>query len=110
MKYLSKIPYFLLLAFMALNPTQAQAQSQIAFEVSFTEPQAHYADVQMQISGNSQAQLDVKMPVWAPGSYLVREFAKNVENFSAADASGNALSVQKINKNTWRIQTNKKKK
>lgn len=95
---------------MASVFSTALAQTQIAFEVSFSEPQAHYADVKMQISGNKQAQLDVKMPVWAPGSYLVREFAKNVEAFAATDAQGNRLSAQKTNKNTWRIEAGKKDK
>lgn len=110
MKYLVNIPTLTLLFFMALTTKSSLAQSKIAFEVSFTEPQAHYADVQMQISGNTESQLDVKMPVWAPGSYLIREFAKNVESFSVADAAGNPLRFEKTDKNTWRIQTNKKEK
>ena len=61
------------------------AQSHISFEVSFVEPQAHYVEVSMLLKGNNQPQIDVKMPVWAPGSYLVREFAKNVEGFKAID-------------------------
>ena len=84
------------------------AQSHISFEVSFVEPQAHYAEVSMLLKGNNQPQIDVKMPVWAPGSYLVREFAKNVEGFKAVDEKGQALAFQKVNKSTWRIQNPKK--
>ncbi|OON70370.1 peptidase M61 [Hymenobacter sp. CRA2] len=65
-------------------------------------PQTHYFEVEMQLSGFSGRTTDVKMPVWAPGSYLVREFAKNVESFGAQSA-GKDLAVDKINKNTWRI-------
>jgi hypothetical protein len=50
------------------------AQNKINFEVSFTEPQAHYAEVQMNISGLKAPFIDLKMPVWTPGSYLIREF------------------------------------
>jgi predicted metalloprotease with PDZ domain len=46
------------------------------------------------------------MPVWTPGSYLVREFERNVQDFSAKDATGQALKWEKTNKNTWRITTN----
>ncbi|NEU07528.1 M61 family metallopeptidase [Flavihumibacter sp. R14] len=91
---------------MSAVSTVAKAQSKIAFEVSFTEPQAHYVDVEMVITGNKKDQLDIKMPAWAPGSYLIREFAKNVEEFSAAGSKG-ALPVEKTNKNTWRISTGK---
>ncbi|RZK88757.1 MAG: M61 family peptidase, partial [Pedobacter sp.] len=80
----------------------AKAQVKIGFEVSFKEPQAHYADVQMNISGLAKDYIDVKMPVWTPGSYLVREFEKSVEGFTAS-ASGKALRVEKVRKNTWRV-------
>lgn len=76
----------------------------VSYEVSFKEPQAHYADVEMDLSGLSKPYIDVKMPVWAPGSYLVREFSKNVEGFSAAD-SKKQLRFEKLKKNTWRVYT-----
>jgi len=80
----------------------ASSQVKIGYEVSFTEPQAHYAEVEMNISGINKDYIDVKMPVWAPGSYLVREFSKNVEAFKAS-ASGKALRFEKVRKNTWRV-------
>jgi predicted metalloprotease with PDZ domain len=80
----------------------AKSEVKISFEISFTEPQAHYADVEMNISGVNKEYVDVKMPVWAPGSYLVREFSKNVEGFNAT-SGGKALRFEKVRKNTWRI-------
>ncbi|AZI24352.1 M61 family peptidase [Pedobacter sp. G11] len=80
----------------------AEAQVKIAFEVSFKEPQAHYAEVQMNISGLAKDYVDVKMPVWTPGSYLIREFEKSVEEFKAT-AGGKLVKVEKVRKNTWRI-------
>lgn len=81
------------------------AQVKIGYEVSFKEPQAHYAEIEMNISGLPKEYIDVKMPVWAPGSYLVREFSKNVEGFTAK-AGKKELKQEKIKKNTWRIYTN----
>jgi predicted metalloprotease with PDZ domain len=80
----------------------AKSQVKIGFKVSFTEPQAHYADVEMNISGINKEFIDVKMPVWAPGSYLVREFSKNVERFSAT-AAGKPAKFEKVRKNIWRV-------
>jgi predicted metalloprotease with PDZ domain len=80
----------------------ARAQVKIGYEVSFKEPQAHYAEVQMNISGLAKDYVDVKMPVWTPGSYLVREFEKSVEGFTAS-ASGKNLKVEKVRKNIWRV-------
>jgi predicted metalloprotease with PDZ domain len=82
----------------------AQAQMKINYELSFKEPQAHYVEVEMNISGLSKTYIDIKMPAWAPGSYLIREFAKNVEGFTA-NAGNKPLKLIKTKKNTWRIFT-----
>ncbi len=85
----------------------AKAQVKIGFEVSFKEPQAHYAEVEMNIAGiAAKNYVDVKMPVWTPGSYLIREFAKSVEGFGATVA-GKAVKTEKITKNTWRVYHHK---
>lgn len=78
---------------------------EIHFEVSFSEAQAHYIEVKMSITKLNQPYVDLKMPVWSPGSYLIREYAKNVERFRSFDKTGNTISYQKISKNTWRIPT-----
>src|SRR5687768_9242414 len=100
-KFLSLTLIYIL--FMMLNAAGSAAQSEISYVVSFPEAQAHYADVEMNIKGIKSSSIDVRMPVWAPGSYLVREFAKNVEGFSARTPSNTSLLSSKINKNTWRI-------
>ena len=94
-----------LVVLLALGMT-AKSEVKIGFEVSFTEPQAHYAEVEMNIAGISKDFIDVKMPVWAPGSYLIREFSKGVEGFKATSA-GKALRVEKVRKNIWRIYSAK---
>ena len=97
LKRLQILLFVLVIPFMA-----TKAQVKIDYELSFTEPQAHYVDVQMNIAGLSKPYVDVKMPVWAPGSYLVREFSKNVEGFTAK-AGNKQLKAEKVKKNTWRI-------
>ena len=84
--------------------TSAAPQVQISYTVTFPEAQAHYADIEMNISRLAQVSLDLKMPVWTPGSYLVREFAKNLESFSAA-SSGKTIPFVKTRKNIWHINT-----
>jgi predicted metalloprotease with PDZ domain len=44
------------------------------------------------------------MAVWTPGSYLVREYERNVERV-AATAAGRPLAIEKPVKNRWRIAT-----
>lgn len=96
--------FSLILFFMDTPISNAAGAVQISYTVTFAEAQAHYADIEMNISGLSQNTLNLKMPVWTPGSYLVREFAKNVEAFVAM-ANGKLLPAPKVTKNCWRINT-----
>ena len=95
---------FLLLLFMDIKNVDAAGTLRISYTVTFPEAQAHYADIEMKISGLKQDVLDLKMPVWTPGSYLVREFSKNVESFTATSGT-TALQVRKISKNCWQLHT-----
>ncbi|MEO6150951.1 MAG: PDZ domain-containing protein [Mucilaginibacter sp.] len=86
------------------NTAGAAGSTQISYLVTFPEAQAHYVDIEMNIKGLSQKTTEIKMPVWTPGSYLIREFSRNVEGFTA-EAKGDALASHKISKNTWTIST-----
>ena len=83
---------------------QTPGSVNISYTVRFPEAQAHYAEVEMDIIGLHQKTLDLKMPVWTPGSYLVREFSKNVESFTA-EAKGKSVEAKKVRKNSWRINS-----
>ena len=90
-----------------LQKTQPeQAGTNINFTVSMTKPWTHLLEVEMRYAASDMpAQAELKMPVWTPGSYLVREYARHVQDFEAKDASGKNLEWRKINKNTWQIDT-----
>ena len=82
------------------------AAPDISFTVSMTQPHTHLLEVEMRVRPASpQPQLDLLMPVWTPGSYLVREYARHVQDFTAREAGGRTLAWRKANKNTWRIET-----
>lgn len=95
----------------ALLPARAQrpmSTPTIAYVLAMPQPQTHYFEVQLNLNNLSDATLkkqgyvDVKMPVWTPGSYLIREYAKNVEGFTAR-AGQTPLPARKVSKNTWRV-------
>lgn len=81
----------------------------VSYELRMPKPQNHYFEVQMNINGNDDAQVEVKMPVWTPGSYLVREFSKNVNLVKAFTKDGKSISVTKKSKNAWIINAGKEK-
>ncbi len=79
---------------------------EISYTVSMSKPWTHLLEVEMRVKWEQMpAKTELKMPVWTPGSYLVREYARHVQNFAVKDAAGSALSWNKINKNTWEVDT-----
>lgn len=93
------------LVFLVSTATAQVGQSapEISYTVSMSKPWTHLLEVEMRIKGQLKDKTDLVMPVWTPGSYLVREYARHVQDFAAKDASGNALTWQKTNKNTWQV-------
>lgn len=77
----------------------------VAYVVTVAQPHTHVFQVEMDVSGIDAATIDVSMPVWTPGSYLVREYERHVIRFEAASESGSSLAWHKVDKNTWRIET-----
>ena len=78
---------------------------EIAYSVHMSKPQNHYFEVEMSLSQLNQKTLLVKLPVWAPGSYLVREFSKNMNLVHAFNEQGKELEITKTAKNAWQINT-----
>src|SRR5262245_53477390 len=98
--------------FLTCAVTAAQTgtpTSGIFFTVSMPKPWTHLLEVEMRITVvanlNVPNETDLVMPVWTPGSYLIREFERHVQDFAAADANGTALNWAKVDKNTWRVAT-----
>ena len=73
------------------------------FELFFSLPHTHYADVTATIEPRGRESIDLMMAVWTPGSYLVREYAKNVEGFTARTRGGDRLESRKTRKNRWTV-------
>src|SRR5829696_2123795 len=80
----------------------------ISFTVAMPRPHTHLLEVDVAIKRSASGPQEERlvMPVWTPGSYMVREFARHVQDFAATDAANQTLKWEKTNKNTWRIVTN----
>ncbi len=63
-----------------------------------------------QASGNPSSSAEsivLMMPTWTPGSYLIREFARQVESITVVDDSTNqSLAIDKVDKASWRVECN----
>ena len=97
------------LLFGCLMTTLAQAGDRsvepIRYFVGFPAPQTHYVEVEARVPTSGRAEVELMMPVWTPGSYLVREYSKNIDDLTAKSPEGKSLAVAKPRKNRWRIAT-----
>jgi predicted metalloprotease with PDZ domain len=96
------IRFFLFsLLILALNSTALGAK--ISYSLKMPRPQNHYFQVEMQVEQVKQKTATVKLPVWAPGSYLVREFSRHLNQVKAYSLQGALLPITKKTKNAWEI-------
>lgn len=69
------------------------------YHVELHHLHAHQYRVTLRIATPAAQQL-VSLPVWIPGSYLVREFAKNLQELNARQ-NGQPIAVQQLSKHQW---------
>jgi predicted metalloprotease with PDZ domain len=79
------------------------------FTVAMPRPETHLYEITMQLDPGRASTLDLVLPVWTPGSYFVREFARHVRDFSAKGNGGRRpIPAEKVAKNTWCLDLSKK--
>ncbi|MEO8754557.1 MAG: PDZ domain-containing protein [Casimicrobiaceae bacterium] len=75
----------------------------ILYTVHASAPHSHIIEVSCRVlTPNATGQL-FQLPTWTPGSYLIREFAKNILRIWASTDRGPS-SLSKISKDTWRVE------
>jgi predicted metalloprotease with PDZ domain len=74
----------------------------VHYRVEAADLHAHLFRVTLSID-QPAAQQRVSLPVWIPGSYLVREFSKNLQRL-AARQDGRAVAVQQLDKCNWQLE------
>ena len=82
---------------MPSNPEPLQ------YTLRFPAPHTHYVEVALQIPTRGQGPFELRMAVWTPGSYLVREYSRHVEAVQAQAAGEAPLSIRKVSKNRWQV-------
>ena len=73
----------------------------IHYRVEVLNLHAHLFGVTLTIARPAAHQV-LRLPVWIPGSYLVREFAKNLQNLRCQQGN-KAVSAQQADKATWEV-------
>ena len=73
------------------------------FRVEPLSHKAHLFAVTLDITRPARSQ-KLTLPVWIPGSYLVREFSQHLQHLSARQGS-QALAVKQLDKHRWQVET-----
>lgn len=76
----------------------------VEYTLRFPAPHTHYVEVEAIVPAPADP-LELRMAVWTPGSYLVREFSRHIDEISAATVDGAPLAITKTAKNRWSITT-----
>ena len=80
---------------------KAKTMDGIHYRVEVADLHAHLFGVTLTIAAPSAAQT-LRLPVWIPGSYLVREFAKNLQNLQCRQGS-RTVAVDQLDKAGWSV-------
>lgn len=80
-------------------------KTSVEYTVRIPEPANHLVHVEMSVAKAEEGGVVLRMPVWTPGSYLVREFSRHVHSVTARRVDGDPVEVEKIRKNTWLVKT-----
>ena len=77
----------------------------IAYRIAMPEPATHLYEIAIDIDGVRSSALPLQLPVWSPGRYGRMDFAKNIQDFRATNASGTPLAWDKTNGSRWVVST-----
>ncbi len=94
--------YTLVLLFLPLLAI-AEQQPPVKYQFTVTDAKHHLADVSITFPDVGTKTLTVKLPVWRTGRYEILNLSKNINQFSAVDASGQTLNWDKTDKNSWKV-------
>jgi predicted metalloprotease with PDZ domain len=75
----------------------------VRYQVAVQSTQSHLFAVTLTIA-QPAARQRVRLPVWIPGSYLVREFAQHLQHLRALQGSEPVI-LKQLDKNTWQAES-----
>lgn len=81
-----------------------QTDSPVHYAIIPVSPEAHLYEIRCRIKNPDPAGQHLSLPAWIPGSYMIRDFARNVVQLSAETESGQALTGTRHDKSTWAIE------
>lgn len=75
----------------------------VRYRIRAHRPEAHLFEVSCTVVGADPGGQVFRLPAWIPGSYMIREFARNVVSLRATSGEA-SLSVEKLDKLSWLVR------
>ena len=83
------------------SSARAGSPAPIRYRIFPADPEAHLFEVRCTVESPDPAGQRFVLPAWIPGSYMIREFARNIVQMRAESNSA-AVALTKLDKDTWR--------
>lgn len=72
--------------------------------LTLADPVGHLLDARLTLSLSAPQTLTLMLPRWIPGSYLLRDFARHLQDLRASDHQGHALPLERTGLGRWQLQ------
>lgn len=79
----------------------ATRRESVQYRIVPADPALHLFEVTLTIAHPASEGQQVSLPAWIPGSYMIREFARNIVSISAS-CEGRKVRLTKLDKHSWR--------
>jgi predicted metalloprotease with PDZ domain len=78
--------------------------SYLRYAIRLDAPSRHLAEVELRFPATA-ATVEITLPAWCPGSYLIRDYARFVRDLEVLGDDGVPRPAAKRDKSTWSIET-----
>lgn len=85
---------------VGIESYMSEDPSRIEYRLEPSEPRAHRVIVTCTVARPDPAGQAFSLPAWIPGSYVIRDFARNIQALRA-EAGGTHVAVERRDKQTW---------
>jgi predicted metalloprotease with PDZ domain len=101
------LPALVLLAVVSpVRPlAQAGALEPIRYTFRVIDSEKHIAGIDARVPTDGHATIELMMPIWTPGYYVVEDYAGRVHDLVVSTPDGAVLTVSKPNGNRWLVET-----
>ena len=64
----------------------------------------HVFNVKLCIPASKHNVIHLTLPAWIPGSYMIRDFSKNIHSVEATSSGKEKSSIRQVDKQTWQVE------